>query len=136
MDSGGTETQISPHSANAPRWFYDREPGLEHVVESKQHFLGTVTFINIERAAVLASMTDAEKSSITPKSRKTRHIETFAEYNTRLGLVGEAALEKLDWGSAKAARRAKAIGEWQANTNIGKGLAPAEVVEPKPKFIP
>ena len=136
MDSGGTETQISPHSANAPRWFYDREPGLEHVVESKQNFLGVVTFINVERAAVLSAMTDAEKLTLAPKSRKTRHIETFAEYNARLGKTGGNALVKLDWEERRASELGRALARWQANTNASKGPAPTVSEEPKPTFIP
>lgn len=121
MDSGGTETQISPHSANGPAWLYDQTPGLEHVVESRQHYLGRVVLINLERAAVLAAMTDAQKSALPAKRLVTRHEETFAEYNERMGLTGSNAISVREWDVDVEAAR------------TGRGSA---FVRPtKPRFI-
>lgn len=107
FDENGTETLLTPHAKDAPAWLYDQTPGIEHVTKSYQHYLGTVTYVQHERAAVLAGMLDAEKAALTAQQRTTRVVETFAEHNVRLGLTGDKALVQKDWDVVQAIKVAE-----------------------------
>jgi hypothetical protein len=97
FDEAGNETLISAHAGDAPDWMYDDEDGVPMIVKEAQYFLGTVRYSNQTRADRLLEMTDAEKALLPIEKRRVTFTETFAEHNTRLGLVEEKALVKLDW---------------------------------------
>jgi hypothetical protein len=94
MDEGGTETQISPHSRQAPNDLYDDEDGIpDLVVEEIQHYAGKVRYTNKTRQARLSSMTDAEKTALSDTKRRCIYVESFAQHNNRC----DCNLVQLDW---------------------------------------
>ena len=121
FDSNGNDTPISPHAIDAPDWMYDPEDGIPLMVKEAQRYLGYVRYTNQTRQARLASMTDAEKSALTPKQRTCVFKESFADHNARLGLTGDKALVQLDWDTEqqaiKDARDAERLAALNAQTS-------------------
>ena len=66
VDASGNDTTLSPHSADGPAGLYTEEPGIEVVTVSHNRLTGRVVWINQETS--------------------TSIVETFDEFNARLGL--------------------------------------------------
>lgn len=104
MDEGGTETQISAHSRQAPDSLYDDADGMpDMIVEEVQHYAGKIRYTNKTRLARLMSLTDIEKSALTPEQRQVSICETFAEHEARTG----NKLKMRDWTADQEAAKAE-----------------------------
>ena len=109
-DEAGTETQISPHAADAPANFYDGDGTnriMDSVLRSINPIVGRVEFLNLTRLArmverILAG--DLATLQALPAPRRRLHIqETIAEYNARTG----RAKRTRTWQEIQDAHQAK-----------------------------
>lgn len=134
-DASGNVTLISPHSVDGPPELYSLTPGLERVTVSSNDYLGRLEWIN--------------------HSNGLRKIETYDEFNTRMGLsAGDPDFqERRNWESdesLKLAASVKAIKEWEADYQSWKKemdawrrippamrSSPPTIIRPKPKaYLP
>lgn len=96
-NEGGIVTTLSPHAKDAPSSLYDRPPGAEEMHRSANHYLGTITFTNVDRRnSLIQKQLNGEE---LPEDRTFTVTETFAEYNARTG----ADLKVEDWDANQQA---------------------------------
>lgn len=95
-EQGNTKT-LSPHAKDAPSSLYDRPPGVEEMHRNANHYLGTITFTNVDRRNdLLQKQLNGEE---LPEDRTFTITETFAEYNARTG----SDLQVEDWDANQQA---------------------------------
>lgn len=114
MDEGGTPSQISRHSQLAPDWMYDYEEGVpDEVFYEYNVFTGMVRFTNKTRRDRIYENQLLGKPIPTDTLKiKYRHIETFAEFNSRTG--GNLVMQ--DWDERQEisiAKRDLIVDAWE-----------------------
>ena len=96
-DEAGNVTTLSPHAKDAPDSLYDNGKGVDEMHRSANHYLGTITFTNVDRRNdLLQKQLNGEE---LPEDRTFTLTETFAEYNARTG----ADLQVEDWDANQQA---------------------------------
>ena len=96
-DEAGNVTTLSPHAKDAPDSLYDQGKGADEMHRVANHYLGTITFTNVDRRNdLLQKQLNGEE---LPVDRTFKVTETFAEYNTRTG----ADLQVEDWDANQQA---------------------------------
>jgi hypothetical protein len=91
-DENGTETQISPHAADAPAAMQDGNPANrinDEIHRSFNTYLGRVEFINLTRLArmveAIAAGNLAAVQALPAAQRQCYFSESLANYNARTG---------------------------------------------------
>lgn len=91
-DEAGTETQISPHAADAPAALQDGNASNkinDEIHRSVNTYLGRVEFVNLTRLARLVEMIAAGNlaavQALPAAQRQCHFSETLASYNSRTG---------------------------------------------------
>lgn len=150
MDEAGNETQLSPHAAGAPEWFYDIGEKVDHVYYSANHYLGRIEWTNETRKASLLQrqIFGEDLSAISNEAKTFYFVETFEEYNWRCGLTqtDNGYLTARSWDSDQTAKQAayeedrnKIIQFNKTATALGKSLvavpASTDVRKPKPIYL-
>jgi len=148
MDEAGNETQISPHAAGAPSWFYDIGEKLDHVYYSANYYAGRIEWTNETRKADLMQrqLLGEDLSTLTTQEKTFHLIETFDEYNTRMGYdKGDAGcLCVRDWQTdqdtkqaAYDAHRQSVIDENESLPDEQKQSVPEakDIRKPAPQFL-
>jgi hypothetical protein len=96
-DEAGNVTTLSPHAKDAPDSLYDQGKGADEMHRVANHYLGTITFTNVDRRNdLLQKQLNGEE---LPVDRTFKVTETFAEYNARTG----AELQVEDWDANQQA---------------------------------
>ena len=139
-DEAGNVTTLSPHAKDAPSSLYDRPPGAEEMHRSANHYLGTITFTNVDRRNVL--MQKQLNGEELPEDRTFTVTETFAEYNARTG----ADLQVEDWDAnqqaifdaqeEKVVARQAEIDAWDNEEEEAPEPLESYVKKPKPDWLP
>lgn len=94
-DEAGNVTTLSPHAKDAPDSLYDRGKGVDEMHRVANHFLGTITFTNVDRRNNL--LQKQLNGEALPDDKTFTITETFQEYNDRTG----ANLVVEEWDSSK-----------------------------------
>ncbi len=96
-DEAGNVATLSPHAKDAPDTLYDQGKGVDEMHRVANHYLGTITFTNVDRRNdLLQKQLNGEE---LPEDRTFTVTETFAEYNARTG----ADLQVEDWDANQQA---------------------------------
>jgi hypothetical protein len=96
-DEAGNVTTLSPHAKDAPDSLYDNGKGVDEMHRVANHYLGVITFTNVDRRNDL--MQKQLNGEELPEDRTFKVTETFAEYNARTG----ADLQVEDWDANQQA---------------------------------
>lgn len=112
-DAAGNVTTLSPHSDQGPPDLYDEPPGIEWVTPHVNAFTGEVRWYNATRLF-------RQHSQPAGQRKPALIVETFDQYNTRLGLSpGDAGyLAPLDWDAHEdwlAQEQERERAEWRAD---------------------
>lgn len=138
-DEAGNVTTLSPHAKDAPSSLYDRPPGAEEMHRSANHYLGSITFTNVDRRnALMQKQLNGEE---LPEDRTFTITETFAEYNARTG----ADLQVEDWDAnqqamfdeqeEKVLARQAEIDAWDDAEKEAPEPLQSYVKKPKPEWL-
>lgn len=158
-DEAGNITTLSPHAQDAPAWLYDAEdvqpPQMSREVNV---YAGTIRFENATRFRRLMEMQlEGQFLPLDPLKRKCRSVETFDEYNLRMGFAADSprrlvqedwdvnqermrvrrAAQRQAWASAKAEHDA-AVVVWEVLSAEEKAIQPRPTFElppPPPAYV-
>lgn len=150
QDEAGTETQISPHSWDAPAHFYDVADEFPYVTKEVNYYIGKIRYINHSRQAramqqlFASNITLNQIQALPANDRRVVLAETFAEYNARTGATLAvrvwATVQNQHQSAYDAARTEEvaAHAAWVAGGSQGPEptVRPvADIRKPKPAWI-
>ena len=138
-DEAGNVTTLSPHAKDAPDSLYDQGKGVDEMHRVANHYLGTITFTNVDRRNdLLQKQLNGEE---LPVDRTFKVTETFAEYNARTG----ADLQVEDWDAnqqamfdeqeEKVVARQAEIDAWDNEEEEAPAPLESYVKKPKPEWL-
>ena len=138
-DEAGNVTTLSPHAKDAPDSLYDQGKGVDEMHRVANHYLGTITFTNVDRRNdLLQKQLNGEE---LPEDRTFTVTETFAEYNARTG----ADLQVEDWDANQQAMfdeqeeqvvaRQAEIDAWDNEEEEAPAPLESYVKKPKPAWL-
>lgn len=138
-DEAGNVTTLSPHAKDAPDSLYDQGKGVDEMHRVANHYLGTITFTNVDRRNdLLQKQLNGEE---LPEDRTFKVTETFAEYNARTG----ADLQVEDWDAnqqamfdvqeEKVLARQAEIDAWDNEEEEAPEPLQSYVKKPKPEWL-
>ena len=138
-DEAGNVTTLSPHAKDAPDTLYDQGKGVDEMHRVANHYLGTITFTNVDRRNdLLQKQLNGEE---LPVDRTFKVTETFAEYNARTG----ADLQVEDWDAnqqamfdeqeEKVLARQAEIDAWDDAEKEAPEPLQSYVKKPKPEWL-
>ena len=138
-DEAGNVTTLSPHAKDAPDSLYDQGKGVDEMHRVANHYLGVITFTNVDRRnALLQKQLNGEE---LPEDRTFTVTETFAEYNARTG----ADLQVEDWDAnqqavfdaqeEKVLERQAEINAWDNEEEEAPEPLQSYVKKPKPEWL-
>ena len=138
-DEAGNVTTLSPHAKDAPDSLYDNGKGVDEMHRVANHYLGVITFTNVDRRNDL--MQKQLNGEELPEDRTFKVTETFAEYNARTG----ADLQVEDWDAnqqamfdaqeEKVAARQAEIDAWDNEEEEAPEPLQSYVKKPKPDWL-
>jgi len=138
-DQAGNVTTLSPHAKDAPDSLYDNGKGVDEMHRVANHYLGTITFTNVDRRNDL--MQKQLNGEELPEDRTFKVTETFAEYNARTG----ADLQVEDWDAnqqamfdaqeEKVVARQAEIDAWDNEEEEAPEPLQSYVKKPKPDWL-
>jgi len=138
-DEAGNVTTLSPHAKDAPDSLYDNGKGVDEMHRVANHYLGVITFTNVDRRNDL--MQKQLNGEELPEDRTFKVTETFAEYNARTG----ADLQVEDWDAnqqamfdaqeEKVAARQAEIDAWDNEEEEAPDPLQSYVKKPKPDWL-
>ena len=139
-DEAGNVTTLSPNAKDAPDSLYDNGKGVDEMHRVANHYLGTITFTNVDRRnALMQKQLNGEE---LPEDRTFTVTETFAEYNARTG----ADLQVEDWDAnqqamfnaqeEKVVARQAEIDAWDNEEEEAPEPLQSYVKKPKPDWLP
>ena len=138
-DEAGNVTTLSPHAKDAPDSLYDNGKGVDEMHRVANHYLGVITFTNVDRRnALMQKQLNGEE---LPEDRTFTVTETFAEYNARTG----ADLQVEDWDANQQAMfdaqeemvvaRQAEIDAWDNEEEEAPEPLQSYVKKPKPDWL-
>lgn len=138
-DEAGNVTTLSPHAKDAPDSLYDQGKGVDEMHRVANHYLGTITFTNVDRRNdLLQKQLNGEE---LPVDRTFKVTETFTEYNARTG----ADLQVEDWDAnqqamfdeqeEKVVARQAEIDAWDNEEEEAPAPLESYVKKPKPEWL-
>ena len=138
-DEAGNVTTLSPHAKDAPDSLYDNGKGVDEMHRVANHYLGVITFTNVDRRNDL--MQKQLNGEELPEDRTFKVTETFAEYNARTG----ADLQVEDWDANQQAMfdaqeemvvaRQAEIDAWDNEEEEAPEPLQSYVKKPKPDWL-
>lgn len=138
-DEAGNVTTLSPHAKDAPDSLYDNGKGVDEMHRVANHYLGVITFTNVDRRNDL--MQKQLNGEELPEDRTFTVTETFAEYNARTG----ADLQVEDWDAnqqaifdaqeEKVVARQAEIDAWDNEEEEAPEPLQSYVKKPKPDWL-
>jgi len=138
-DEAGNVTTLSPHAKDAPDSLYDNGKGVDEMHRVANHYLGVITFTNVDRRNDL--MQKQLNGEELPEDRTFKVTETFAEYNARTG----ADLQVEDWDANQQAMfdaqeemvvaRQAEIDAWDNEEEEAPDPLQSYVKKPKPDWL-
>ena len=138
-DEAGNVTTLSPHAKDAPDSLYDQGKGVDEMHRVANHYLGTITFTNVDRRNdLLQKQLNGEE---LPVDRTFKVTETFTEYNARTG----SDLQVEDWDAnqqamfdeqeEKVVARQAEIDAWDNEEEEAPAPLESYVKKPKPEWL-
>jgi len=138
-DEAGNVTTLSPHAKDAPDSLYDQGKGVDEMHRVANHYLGTITFTNVDRRNdLLQKQLNGEELLV---DRTFKVTETFTEYNARTG----ADLQVEDWDAnqqamfdeqeEKVVARQAEIDAWDNEEEEAPAPLESYVKKPKPEWL-
>ncbi len=132
-DGGGTATQLSSHTSDAPDWMYDSNDAMPPQIDKEMNdFDGIVRYTNNTRKNKLLQMQFDGEQLPTGNARKFIFTETYAEHNTRTG--NDLQIDSWnDYQDREVVRADEEISKWEAKKKEWKLENDTPFKEDKPK---